>query len=139
MRLNYAISRLALDDIAGDDYFLLHEPIYVVLSKGGEYWEPQGAYRGVPIVKEGEIPIRGEVTQMVESSFDPLTGEMDDRSSVVIRYGIENYFVPEGEGRALERPDAGRIDILVVIDDRGDAAISQVLVNGAVRYEETLL
>jgi uncharacterized membrane-anchored protein len=56
-----------------------------------------------------------------------------------VRYGIENYFVPEGEGRALEQPEEDEeVTILVAVDRYGNAGIKAVLVNGEVRYEERL-
>jgi uncharacterized membrane-anchored protein len=56
-----------------------------------------------------------------------------------VRYGIEHYFVPEGEGRALEQPaEVEEISILVAVDSAGNAGIKAVLVNGEVRYEERL-
>lgn len=56
-----------------------------------------------------------------------------------IRYGIEEYFVPEGTGRALEQPAEGeRIDIRVAVNRAGTPAISAILVNGEVRHEEGL-
>jgi len=139
VQLNYAISRLELDDVGGDAAFARHDPIYVVLRQGEQYWEPRAVHRAYPPASEDEVVIRGEVTDIFELMLDPSTGESRTGTSVFVRYGIENYFVPEGEGRALERPDAGVIDIQVVVDSAGNAAIKQVLVDGEVRYEETLL
>ena len=59
----------------------------------------------------------------------------EKRDGVRVRYGIENYFVPEGEGMALERPAEGEeITILVAVDEDGDSAIKAVLVSGEMRY-----
>jgi hypothetical protein len=56
-----------------------------------------------------------------------------------VRYGIENYFVPEGEGRALERPKPNeKVTIQVAVDRYGRAGIQAVLVNGQPRYVERL-
>jgi uncharacterized membrane-anchored protein len=45
--------------------------------------------------------------------------------------------VPEGEGRAFERPKPGEaVSIRVVVDRYGNAAIKAVLVNGVERYVE---
>ena len=59
------------------------------------------------------------------------------------RYGIENYFVPEGEGRAIERRVVDgvnqKIDVRVAVDAKGNAGIKAILVNGKMRYEEELL
>lgn len=64
---------------------------------------------------------------------------MDKVSQVRVKYGIENYFVPEGEGRAIERPSAGeKISIEVAVDRCGNAGIRAVLINGKPRYVERL-
>jgi uncharacterized membrane-anchored protein len=61
------------------------------------------------------------------------------RETVRVRYGIEEYFVPEGEGRAIERPrQAEKVTIRVAVDRFGNAGIEAILVDGKVRYEETL-
>jgi uncharacterized membrane-anchored protein len=58
---------------------------------------------------------------------------------LTVRYGIENYFVPEGEGRDLERPKPGeKVSTRVAVDRFGNAGIKAVLVNGQPRYTETL-
>ena len=59
--------------------------------------------------------------------------------TINVKYGIENYFVPEGEGRVLERPKPGEtVSIRLVVDRNGNAAIKAVLVNGVERYVERL-
>ena len=58
---------------------------------------------------------------------------------IFVRYGIESYFIPEGEGRELERPAPGEeISILVAVDRFGNAGIKAVLINGQPRYVEKL-
>ncbi len=58
---------------------------------------------------------------------------------VNVRYGIENYFVPEGQGRVLEELREGEtISFRVAIDKFGNAGIQAVLVNGKEGYVETL-
>ncbi|WEX78864.1 GDYXXLXY domain-containing protein [Sinorhizobium numidicum] len=91
-----------------------------------------------------------------EASFNPLTPTAD---SVVIRslpfsyyplpgmpmealrpdYGIERYYVPEGEGRALEAARSNQgFAINVRIDSAGRGQIRRVLMNGTPIYEEPL-
>ena len=49
-------------------------------------------------------------------------------SSLQINYGIENYFVPEGEGLKLERPKAGdKVTLEIALDGEGHAAIKSLL------------
>jgi len=44
---------------------------------------------------------------------------------IQVKYGVENYYVPEGEGSALERPTPGEaISLRLVVDKNGNAAHS---------------
>lgn len=125
--LNYAISNLDQEALPGDGDFERYDPIYVLLRKGADYWEPVSLHRDRPRIPPDRVAIKGEVLWPI--------GE----NEISVRYGIENYFVPEGEGRALERPeDDQKISILVAVDRYGNAGIKAVLVNGEVRYEERL-
>ncbi|MDK1376602.1 MULTISPECIES: GDYXXLXY domain-containing protein [unclassified Sinorhizobium] len=92
----------------------------------------------------------------VEASFSPLAQTTD---SIVIRslpfsyypssgappstfypnYGIERYYVPEGEGRVLENArSAHALSVNVRVDPDGRAQIRQVSVDGAPIYQEPL-
>jgi uncharacterized membrane-anchored protein len=86
------------------------------------------------VTAEGHVAIRGEV----QGDW----GRWRNGARVPglnVRYGIESYFVPEGEGLALERPaEGGEVSILVAVDESGAAGIKGVLVDGELRYEETL-
>lgn len=131
--LNYAISTIGYDDVAGDVGFERHDKVYVVLRKGEKFWQPVSIHREMPAHGADTPVIRGEV------QYAGIYVGGKERGGIQVRYGIENYFVPEGEGRALERPAEGEeVTILVAVDSRGDSAIKAVLVNDEVRYEEKL-
>jgi len=46
-----------------------------------------------------------------------------------VEYGIESYFVPEGEGRVIER-EMGKIYTKVAIDNFGNAVIKSLVLDG---------
>ncbi|MFQ5953689.1 MAG: GDYXXLXY domain-containing protein [Kiloniellales bacterium] len=131
VRLNYAIGRLEpgeLDDQASEIEFEYGDTVYVLLRKGEPYWEPVSIHRERPPASPDHVAIKGEVV--------PTWGRW---TPISIRYGIENYFIPEGEGRELERPTQGEeVSVLVAVDRFGNAGIKAVLVNGEPRYVETL-
>jgi uncharacterized membrane-anchored protein len=54
-----------------------------------------------------------------------------------VEYGIERYYVPEGEGKPLEeaRQD-GNVSIAVRVSADGTAQIRSLLVDGKPAYEE---
>lgn len=139
VQLGYAISRIDVESIEGDDEFEQYGDIFVVLEESDKYWRPRSIHRQYPSVDDDLVVIKGEVTGANLPIFDEPSGELRPSSLVLARYGIENYFVPEGEGRELESLDAGRIDIQVVVDLAGNAAIRSVIVDGEVRHVETLL
>ncbi len=130
--LNYAISSLAYAELAGDDDFRRRDPVYVALRKGDTYWEPVSIHREMPTRAPDTVVIRGEVEY-----WGRTNGVRTGR--IRVRYGIENYFVPEGEGRAIELPrNDGKVAILAAVDGDGAAAIKAVLIDGVVRYQERL-
>ncbi len=121
VRLNYAISRLS-----AEEDFTPGDEAYVLLRKGDPYWLFVAVRREPPPVPPDHVLLKGEVRSARGSRID-------------IRYGIESYFIPEGEGRELERPEPGaEISILIAVDRFGNAGIKAVLVNGEPRYVERL-
>lgn len=133
VRLNYAISTIGYDDVEGDIGFESHDRVYVLLRKGEKFWAPVSIHREMPAHGSGSVVIRGEV------QYAGIYVGGKERGGINVRYGIENYFVPEGEGRALERPAEGEeVTMLIAVDEAGASAIKAVLVNGEVRYEEKL-
>lgn len=54
-------------------------------------------------------------------------------------YGIESYFVPEGEGKALEDMVRERaLSVIVAIDRDANAAIKGLVIAGERIYDEPL-
>lgn len=133
VRLNYTISSLDYADLEGADDFTRRDQVYVMLREGEKFWHAVSIHREMPAHGPDSVIIRGEV------QYSGLWVDGDERDGINVRYGIENYFVPEGEGMALERPAEGEeVTILVAVDEAGDSAIKAVLVNGEARYEEKL-
>ncbi len=136
--LNYTISTLNLNELEGDDDFREHDAIYVQLRKEGDYHQPVAVYRQHPGVDSEAVVIRGKVNYINHQRWDPESNQMVPQIEASVRYGIENYFVPEGEGRTLEGRLAGQVDIRVAVDDSGNSGIKAVLVNDEERYVEKL-
>ncbi len=133
VRLNYAISSLNYAVVEGDNDFKRHDRVYVMLRKGEEYWDAVSIHHERPVHGPDSVIIRGE------AQYSGIWSGGEERGGINVRYGIENYFVPEGEGMALERPAEGDVvSILIAVDDSGTAGIKGVLVNGELRYEESL-
>lgn len=108
-------------------------PIFVRLGKDADgYWRPRSASlrasEGEP--PAGEIKIRGTVsggwTLGPEASFS-------------VDYGIDRFYVPEGEGRAIEADMRERpFGILAAVASDGAAQIKALMDGETKLYEEPL-
>jgi uncharacterized membrane-anchored protein len=139
VRLNYSVNTLDLAKLEGDDAFLPGDKIHVVLERGEKYWHPVSVHRERPQTMAGAVTLAGRVSHINRLRRDPESAGLAPSATVHVRYGIENYFVPEGEGRDLERPSPGRtVDLRIAVDRFGNAGIKAVLVDGEERYREAL-
>jgi uncharacterized membrane-anchored protein len=87
----------------------------------------------VPAVNSPEVLIRGRVAY--GATCGPTGALFCDR--LQIRYNIESYFVPEGEGRKLEQVrDQRKLMVVAAVDPSGRAAIKRLLVDGEAVYDE---
>jgi uncharacterized membrane-anchored protein len=93
---------------------------------------------GRPAVTGDDIVISGVVTS-------PSTCMLNDAGArdcklgsraVGVRYGLESYFVPEGEGRKIEQTATGRLEVVAAVAPSGQAAIKRLLIDGKPVYEE---
>lgn len=140
IRLNYSIASLPLEQLEGEDDFKRHDTVFVLLRQGETYWEPHAVYHQPPALASGEVMLRGEVLFFQTRGWNPQTNQSEARPVIGVRYGIENYFLPEGEGRRLERPAPDEtISVEVAVDSAGRAAISALKLNGKRLYREGLL
>jgi uncharacterized membrane-anchored protein len=53
-----------------------------------------------------------------------------------VTYGLESYFVPEGEGLAIERADPRRIEIVAAVAPDGRSAIKRLMLDGRAVHSE---
>jgi uncharacterized membrane-anchored protein len=131
--LAYPISRLRSDEVGGDDAFTYQEPIYVSLREAPGGWQAISIHREPP---DTGVFLRGTVEDTFTNENCAVSAPCRE---VRIAYNLERFFVPEGEGRALEflRNDQ-RISVDVAVAESGRAALKRLLVDGEVRYQESL-
>lgn len=91
-----------------------------------------------PTASGADIVIAGLVSS---PSTCPLNdaGTRDCKGSnraVGVRYGLESYFVPQGEGLAIETTEKSRIEVVAAITSTGQAAIKRLLIDGKPVYTE---
>ncbi|MFQ5581395.1 MAG: GDYXXLXY domain-containing protein [Mariprofundaceae bacterium] len=141
VRLGYKAGTLRAEDFPKVAEVKRHDRVYVVLKKGEPFWQPEAIHLEWPEeMAQGRVVLRGEVEHISDTLWNPQTRKPEKIKHIQVRYGIENYFVPEGKGRELEQPREGEtVSILLAVDSCGRAGIKAVLVNGKPRYAEKLL
>ena len=105
-----------------------NEPFYVTIQKN-----PQGGW--TPVKVTATFPNETDPDRVVLKARSGFSFPTNTR----VTYGIESYFVPEGQGRRLE--DLARqkkMAALVAVDAHGNAAIKGLIVDGVLQYEEPL-
>jgi uncharacterized membrane-anchored protein len=112
-------------------------PFYVTLEKAQDgTWAPIKLSRDKPQeIGPDRIVLKGR------SRFNRLGLDGSDPNAVnSVRYGIEQYFVPQGEGLRLEALARDKkLAALIAVDGSGNAAIKGILIDGRLQYEEPLL
>jgi len=132
--LGYDISRLP----AGQFLYKRDGPrnptVFVKLAPG-----PDGTYNPVSVhaepvaVSSHEVLIRGRVAYATDCGN---TGQ-SLCTKLQIRYNLESYFVPEGEGKKLEDArNQRKLTVVAAVLPSGRAAIKRLLLDGQPVYEE---
>ncbi|HYF96359.1 MAG TPA: GDYXXLXY domain-containing protein [Symbiobacteriaceae bacterium] len=120
--LNYKISQ-----IQGGEVPMIGAPyqrgqrIWVTLREGDPYWVATGVADQRPDTAANEVAMQATVQYWMDSGIE-------GRPQVNLRYGIEQFFVPEGEGPPLEQQRL-RISVEAAVDRFGRAAIKRVFVD----------
>jgi uncharacterized membrane-anchored protein len=107
---------------------------YVVLEK-----RQDGVWQAAKIASElPREPSPDRIVLKARMTYAwPRGGSIE--TAVRVRYGIESYFVPEGQGRKLEALARERkLATLLAVDAQGNAAIKGLVVDGVLQYEEPL-
>jgi uncharacterized membrane-anchored protein len=130
--LRYDISEMPAGALAGQPAAERNPVVFVRLAPdaGGLYQAVSVHAAPVP-VNAPDILIRGRVTYSCGSESRIFCDRL------TIRYGLESYFVPEGEGRKLEQArNARKLRVVAAVLPSGRAAIKRLLLDGEPVYEE---
>lgn len=115
------------------------ETVYVTLKRDADgFSRATGVSHERPATSGDTVVIAGRVTSTSACALNDA-GELDcngERRRLRIAYGIESYFVPQGEGRAIETTDKARIEVVVAVSGSGEAAIKRLLIDGKPVYAE---
>lgn len=126
--LNYPISRLNTDALAGDDEFKYGDTIYVALDNNAAATAISHAPPAAGVFLKGTVDDIDERT---------ACDGADRCWTYRVTYNLEKFFVPEGTGRELEGlRSEQRISVDVAVAGDGRAALKRLLVDGSPRFEE---
>ncbi len=91
-----------------------------------------------PAVSGNDIVIAGSVTAGSTCRLNDA-GNRDCKlgtNAVGVRYGLESYFVPQGEGKQIELMEKARLEVVAAVAPSGQAAIKRLLIDGVPVYDE---
>ena len=81
--------------------------------------------------------LKGTVTDV--TSLGDNCGEAKGCAIYNVDYNLEQFFVPEGKGRELEKlRNDQKVSVDVAVGSGGRAQLKRLLVDGDVRYEDTM-
>ncbi len=135
--LSYGISRIPLSMIADidelDEELAMRTTIVVRLRKAQDgYWEAVNAWVRPPPTPAGadEVDIEGQI---------PALNRVHMQGEVRVTYGIERFYLPEGEGRAIERDMGTRpFAVRVAVSNAGKSQVKALMDGEQLLFQEPL-
>ena len=91
-----------------------------------------------PAATGNDIVIAGFVTStsVCQLNKDGVRDCKLGSNAVGVRYGLESYFVPQGEGKKIETMARARVEVVAAVAPSGQAAIKRLLIDGQPVYDE---
>lgn len=136
VRLNYDIREIPVKLVTNapsGDAVPAERAIFVRLGRDEDgYWRPRSASLDQPaaVPAAGEVDLRGTVSTLWSTGED---------TSYSVSYGIDRYYVPEGEGLAIEADMRTRpFGILAAVGRDGTPQIKALMDGEKPLYEEPL-
>ncbi len=136
VRLGYEISRLPVELIANlpqGEATSVEGPIVVRVRKDPDgYWRATSAWLGAAAATApaGDVDLRGNV----QGGWNLTSG-----STIAVDYGIERFYVPEGEGYDIETArNAGEVAVVARVGKGGQSQIRELRMGGVALYDEPL-
>ena len=143
--LRYPISRIARNQVDTEKFFgattikqqRLRLPrnaqVRVTLQLAeGETWQPI-AVKSVASSHPENTPTQISLTGRLTRLFNDKSTHFD------INYGMDRFFVPEGQGKAIERAiNDKKVSVEVAVNDEGRGTIRALLIDGKPAYTVSL-
>jgi uncharacterized membrane-anchored protein len=136
--LSYDISSVPAGDLASERLTRSDKPVFVKLAPNRDgFYEAISAHAAPVDVASPEVLIRGRIRSIASTSGGVNCGRNRVPACLSVDYGIERYFVPEGEGRKLENArNQRKLTIVAAVAPTGRAAIKRLLIDGEPVYDE---
>jgi uncharacterized membrane-anchored protein len=131
--LTYDISMIATNDLPGDDKYVQGGFAYVTLEERDGAWTPTAVNSSMPAQAPGAVVIRGQVDGVMHNSGN-------EPPQLRLTYGIESFFVPQGQGKPIEdERQKGELTADIAVDAQGRGALRSLRrTDGTVMYVESL-
>ncbi|WP_394689295.1 GDYXXLXY domain-containing protein [Hoeflea sp.] len=111
-------------------------PVWLVLAAGDD-----GLFttRSIHFSRPGQLEI-GEVVLKSKPARIWVAKPPDNLNEIArLSFGIERYYVPEGEGLEIEKArNEGRTTVAIRVSDRGEPQIARLMIDGETLYKEPL-
>jgi uncharacterized membrane-anchored protein len=132
--LGYDISQLPAGSLLNQPTGTRNPIVFVKLAPNRDgVYEAVSVHADTVVVTSPEILIRGRVAY--GASCGSTGRAFCDKLQV--RYNLESYFVPQGEGRKLEQArNQRKLTVVAAVLPSGRAAIKRLMVDGEPIYEE---
>ena len=141
-RGDYVVLAYPISTVAGSDNVKgvrRGDTVFVTLARDAEGFAQAKAVAATrPVAGEGEVVIAGRVLSTGACALNEA-GQADCASGsgrLRVAYGLESYFVPQGEGRRIETTSRARIEVVAAVAADGTAAIKRLLIDGKLVYAE---
>lgn len=114
----------------------LYAPVWLTLEPGEDgvaVVRALGLEKPDP-VKPGAVYLKSKPAKLYAVD-EPGSGNL----RLNLSFGIERYYVPEGEGLEIEDArNAGRTTVAIRVSDDGEPQIARLMIDGEMLYEEPL-
>ena len=132
--LGYDISRLPAGSLQNQPSGSRSPTVFVKLAPNRD-----GVYEAVSVHAEAVAVVSPEVLIWGRVAYGAScgSGELTFCDKLQLRYNLESYFVPQGEGKKLEDArNIGKVRVVAAVLPSGRAAIKRLLVDGQPVYDE---
>ena len=132
--LNYDISQIEAPALRDTPSAEKGSVVYIKLARQADGFHTFASVHREPVaVADGEVLILGRIRNGL------TCGPQSKSYCLQINYGLESFFVPQGEGREIEKArNQGKVAVIASVAPGGRAAIKRLLLDGKPVYDEPL-